>query len=635
MEQLEETLKKKYARENWEKILSETFPLFNQFIQDKTIETTNIQSLKQFGELILTDNKKFAVFDGIVENSINNNIVNNELSSFVAKHQFNGAIGMLYNEENSMYRLLFIQQKITRKLDIGEIDIYSKRGFFILGTTESTKTASDRLIKLAKCETIELTDIIEAFSVEKLNKQFYNELSNWYFWAIKNVTFPNQPTIKDSINKNISIEELVYEHNAKNIIQLLTRILFVWFVKQKKLIPNELFEVNKLQSILTEFVPYRKSKNCSNYYKAILQNLFFATLNCPIDLDEQIRGFNKKINVNYSMCYENCFKNPNDFLDLINSVVPFLNDGLFECLDQKTNNIYIDGFSDELPITEQLIVPDYLFFGNEEKTTLNNKNKKSVKGLINILNSYKFTIYENSPVDEEVALDPELLGKVFENLLASYNPETKTTARKQTGSFYTPREIVDYMVDESLKASIANSISEKLDVYDEKNIKMNLDILFAYTDTKHSFNEKEINIIINIISELKILDPACGSGAFPMGVLHKLVFILEKLDINNEKWKAIQKTKHTQETEYCKQRINEIENVFRNPNYARKLFLMEYCIYGVDIQPLAIQISKLRFFISLMVEQKSNNSKENFGIYPLPNFEFKFIIANTLIGIKK
>ena len=111
-----------------------------------------------------------------------------------------------------------------------------------------------------------------------------------------------------------------------------------------------------------------------------------------------------------------------------------------------------------------LSVPNELFFSEPQAVNLNavydTKNSRyTVRGLIHILNRYKFTIAENTPIEEEVALDPELLGQVFENLLAAYNPETGMTARKQTGSFYTPREIVNYMVDESLIAHLKNALS--------------------------------------------------------------------------------------------------------------------------------------------------------------------------------
>ncbi|MDD2387677.1 MAG: Eco57I restriction-modification methylase domain-containing protein, partial [Bacteroidales bacterium] len=328
--------------------------------------------------------------------------------------------------------------------------------------------------------------------------------------------------------------------------------------------------------------------------------------------------------------------------------IPFLNGGLFECLDFKEGNkeIRFDGFSS----TEkrQAFVPDKLFFADEFVLDLNTeygtKGKKyKVEGLINILDSYKFTIAENTPMEEEIALDPELLGKVFENLLASYNPETQTTARKQTGSFYTPREIVNYMVDESLIAYF----KQKLDNSEE--VETRLRDLFAHTTDLPEFSKEENTSLIKAISKAKILDPACGSGAFPMGVLHRLVDLLNKLDPENKKWNELQIQRAIDETaevyklekdsEERKIRLNEIEKAFdvsiNYPDYARKLFLIENCIYGVDIQQIAIQISKLRFFISLIVDQKVNDTKPNRNILSMPNLETKFVAANTLIGLDK
>ena len=521
----------------------------------------------------------------------------------------------------------------------------------------------------------------KVFSVNLLSKKFYTELSNWYFWAIKQVTFPSEPTIhtlfaETGSNDEKKLDAVIQEFKAKNVIRLLTRLLFVWFIKEKKLIPADLFDLKALQKdILKKISPFnedgalfKEENKESIYYKAILQNLFFATLNCPIKADSidsrkrQFRGdesYGKHRGVDYLMRYKKYFKNPDAFLEMVNEVVPFLNGGLFECLDDKENKIYIDGFSDNMSKTNgkvnNLIVPDYLFFGQEEKTDLSadygkkNKGTKeaAVKGLINILKSYKFTIAENTPIEEDVALDPELLGKVFENLLASYNPETKTTARKQTGSFYTPREIVNYMVDESLIAHLKNAVSNWDMEEKELDDKLHQLISFAPINPFEE-NKKRAKQIINSLDNCKILDPACGSGAFPMGILQKMVHILQKIDPNNEYWQDLQLEKAQKETENVfvikskEERelllleINEaFDEKINNPDYARKLFLIENCIYGVDIQPIATQISKLRFFISLVVEQKVNKEKDNFGIRPLPNLETKFVTANTLIGIDK
>ncbi|MBF0102266.1 MAG: N-6 DNA methylase, partial [Desulfobacterales bacterium] len=401
----------------------------------------------------------------------------------------------------------------------------------------------------------------------------------------------------------------------------------------------------------------------SVYYKAILQNLFFASLNCPIepsrDGDNRQRGFRLKDNyaqnrgAHYLMRYEDQFKNPKKFLELINTTVPFLNGGLFECLDNKEDKLYIDGFSDNLAKPHQLIVPDYLFFGFDRDVDLsevigiNTYKKTNVKGLVSILKSYKFTITENTPIEEDVALDPELLGKVFENLLASYNPETKITARKQTGSFYTPREIINYMVDESLTAYLKNQCSHANT--ESEHLEQQLHELLAYNAIHPFANDQNMQQrIIEALDNCKILDPACGSGAFPMGILHKMVHILQKIDPENKYWQELQLTKAVKETEGAfalkdkkerEQKLIEINEAFdekiNNPDYARKLFLIENCIYGVDIQPIATQISKLRFFISLIVDQKVDKTKPNFGIRALPNLETKFVAANTLIGIHK
>ena len=707
----------------------------------------------------------------------------------------------------------------------------------------------------------------KTLDTKELNKRFYSELFNWYLWAVRSVNFPN--------DVNDDKDDMVY--NSESVIRLLTRLIFVWFIKEKNLVPDSLFEIKKLKDILNDFKP--QSEKTSVYYRAILQNLFFATLNTPMDKDitaenkdEQRRFINtlpKTGNDQYldqtKYRYQNYFTKPDKALELFSSI-PFLNGGLFECLDFKEGNkeIRFDGFSS----TEkrQAFVPDKLFFADEFILDLNSeygtKGKKyKVEGLINILDGYKFTITENTPLEEEIALDPELLGKVFENLLASYNPETQTTARKQTGSFYTPREIVNYMVDESLiayfqsivsipahvdneinlsneffnpdneiyihqgnlphwqqqnvwyfitfrladsiPAAVVEQIKKERELWLKKHDKINLTSeqkrdyyklfsertenllnagkgscvlkdekiakivseallhfnnqryildewvimpnhvhilvkpleghllpeilhswksftaneinkvtgnkgqlwmhesydhivrnekalmalrryiwdnpvksgitlpsvclssnrskdasdtfetklrnLFSHTIDLPEFSKSETDVFIKAISEAKILDPACGSGAFPMGVLHRLVDLLNKLDPDNKKWNELQIQRAIDETtdvyrkennsEERKLRLDEIEKAFdlsmNYPDYARKLFLIENCIYGVDIQQIAIQISKLRFFISLIVDQKVNDSKPNRNILSMPNLETKFVAANTLIGLDK
>jgi hypothetical protein len=472
-----------------------------------------------------------------------------------------------------------------------------------------------------------LEKVKEAFSVEPVTKQFYQEISNWYFWAVKNVRFP------DDIEK---------EPNGRNmaVIRLITRIIFIWFMKERKLTPNELFDEKNLIDILEDFHPSK-----DNYYKAILQNLFFATLNTRQDerrfrSDKRgYKGYNTDFGNHNVYRYEYLFKNSEEAIEKYFLPIPFLNGGLFECLDYKSKNKeerkYIDGFTDLKKYQPQ--VPNYLFFAEEEITDLSKDyddakyEKTKVKGLIKTLSQYNFTIDENEPDDIEIALDPELLGKVFENLLASYNPETATTARKATGSYYTPREIVDYMVDESLKEYFKTHIPE---IEEEK-----LNKLFAKEDSTNPFDIETTIKLINLIDALRIVDPAVGSGAFPMRVLSRLVSLLHKLDPDNSQWKKIQIDailKSVKDPILQKELINQVEKRFKekNPDYGRKLYLIEKCIYGVDIQQIAVEIAKLRFFISLLVDERIDFDKkdENYGIEPLPNLDFKIMQGNSLIS---
>jgi type I restriction-modification system DNA methylase subunit len=504
----------------------------------------------------------------------------------------------------------------------------------------------------------------KVLNTKTLNKQFYEKLFDWYLFALHEVKvkFPQIRTEADLIPDE--------QHQSESLIRLLTRLLFVWFMKEKGLINAELFDQTELKSTLKNFTG--ENSNDTIFYKAILQNLFFATLNMPIEKRKVIYdGFAPSDYGNQLVYrYADLFEAEN-FIEHFENI-PFLNGGLFDCLDQRKTDsspeIRLDGFSTQAK--KQAVAPDKLFFGEYKNVDLSaaydNKKKSNVTvyGLIDILQNHKFTVEENTPLEEDIALDPELLGQVFENLLAAYNPETGTTARKQTGSFYTPREIVDYMVDESLiayfKASpLASSPPQppsKGGRQDESNLATSINStiegfppfgggqgggalreLLNYENTQNLFDAPQTNALISAIDNLKILDPACGSGAFPMGILHKLVFVLSKLDPKNEKWRdrQIAKLKAIDDSALREKATQVIHDAFENNelDYGRKLFLIENCIHGVDIQPIATQISKLRFFISLIVDQKSHGDKSNnFGIRPLPNLDFKIIAANTLIA---
>lgn len=642
---------KRYDRHEFLRFLESFLPEdFTEKIEEVHIDhkTTYIRQVTRLGRCQSLD---LLVYE-MRHNSVNDARVglSKEAFRFLA-NEWEGRALVLFVPENNDANYRF--SLITIDLDMTEegktLKRYSnpRRYSYYLGEGIAWYTPNKYLNEAGRVK--DEKNLIGRFSVEVLTKAFYQELSDWYAWAVKVVRFPNKlndPTDDDKFN-------------AESTIRLVTRLIFVWFLKQKHLIPEEFFDKEAIGQLIKGFSPNTVSdlwyqKGESVYYKAILQNLFFAMLNSPItpegstDLSERhFRNGRSDYDNNKLMRYESCFKEPQLFVDLANRTVPFLNGGLFDCLDDKDNGIYIDGFSDREKVQKSLLVPDYLFFieGHVADLSLwyNDRRKSTVKidGIINILKRYNFTVEENTPFDQEVSLDPELLGKVFENLLASYNPETQTTARKQTGSFYTPREIVQYMVDESLVAHLKRTVGDELeDQYRQ---------LMRYTDEEVLLTDAQRKQIMQSLYHCKVLDPACGSGAFPMGMLQQMVHILNRIDPDNEMWKemmlnvAIDETSEAYRTASSDERremVADIERSFdesvNRPDYARKLYLIENCIYGVDIQPIAIQISKLRFFISLVVDQKANdNPAENFGIRPLPNLEAKFVAANTLIGLDK
>lgn len=524
-------------------------------------------------------------------------ILTKEVVSFMKKCGYNqNALVVFYSAESHSWRLSLI----TSDYEVvnGKVKpLYSNPRRFSFKLGEGCKKHTPESMLSKKINSFD--ELKKRFDIEVVTKQFYQELFNWYEWACEIVTFPVGDT-----NKNKKGDYNVHqsrENNELNLIRLITRLMFIWFIKQKDLIPLWIFDENELQKILIDFDP--KSKDKGNYYNAIIQNLFFATLNKKIE--ERAFADDKSISKNRQFGVKNFyrdnkdstfFKENNDQVIERFKPVPFLNGGLFECLDRlvddkenkKNIEVFIDGFSREP--AWMAFIPNMLFWQEDDGKH---------EGLIHLLNRYNFTVEENSPADVQVALDPELLGKVFENLLGAYNPETSETARKDSGSFYTPREIVGFMIDESIKDYLSKNV---------KSITSD-ELTLLFDDNIENFENSNKTEIVSSLKRIEILDPACGSGAFPMGALQRIVHLIQKCGGVSSEESAL---------------------------YSLKLELIEKCLYGVDIQPIAVQICKLRFFISLICEQKKNdNASDNYGFNPLPNLETKFVAANTLIEKKK
>jgi hypothetical protein len=530
-----------------------------------------------------------------------------------------------------------------------------------VGSDAPLRTATERisLVEISEAEekTITAADIQkrhnDAFDVEAVTREFYREIANWYFWARDHAEFPKDAPLDAD------------EKPSVPLIRLLTRLIFCWFLREKQnpqtgagLIPNSLFDSRHVEDLLKD----ASSESCT-YYTAILQNLFFATLNTEVParrfLDEGDGQRSDDHMVHQRWRHTRQLRDPAALEKLLHDI-PFLNGGLFECLDDRvhrgnspyTVEVRIDGFATDPK--KQPKLPNFLFFGAPQVADLSeaygdsSRRRETVRPLLNILNRYNFTLTENTPFDQEVALDPELLGHVFENLLAAYNPETGTVARKATGSFYTPRVVVDWMVDQALMVYLKNSLSSvpategrspKLSAPAEDSITTRLKRMLSWEDEGHDFKSAEVEKLIDAIDGLKAIDPACGSGAFPMGMLQKLVHVLRKLDPENKGWQERQeKAAQAIESSIAREEaLKAIQRAFArdNDDYGRKLYLIENCLYGVDIQPIAVQIAKLRFFISLVVDQSIDPKEENYGILPLPNLETKVVAANTLLGLQR
>ncbi|NQS90729.1 Eco57I restriction-modification methylase domain-containing protein [Patescibacteria group bacterium] len=440
-----------------------------------------------------------------------------------------------------------------------------RRLSFFLGPDAKTYTPEKYLIKLGRVKDVE--DLKTRFSVEVVNRDFYNSISGLF----TKLAGGKRTIGKDKFEGEGSLQlPSTSDHRKKQefATRLLGRIIFCWFLKKKKSSQGK-------SLILDSLLSSQSLLKVSNYYHDVLEPLFFQQLNTP-----------KK-------------QRRDEYKD---SSVPFLNGGLF----QPHNDDFYDitdfhGFS---KYHNTLRVPNTWF-----------------KELFKVLETYNFTIDESTSVDIDLSIDPEMLGKIFENLLAEVNPETGETARKATGSYYTPRSIVEYMVDESLKHYLAGKTGIDLD---------RLAAILSYDKDLPKLSQQENNLLIESVYDLKIIDPACGSGAFPMGILQKVVLILQKVDPDCRMWldKQISRIEDTYLHKILEEKLKN-----ENLDYIRKLGIVQNTVYGVDIQPIAVEIVRLRFFLSLVVDEDVDDNKKNRGLQPLPNLEFKFICANSLIEL--
>lgn len=379
----------------------------------------------------------------------------------------------------------------------------------------------------------------DSFDLEPVNKEFYKEISSYFV------------ELKQYLSGLDLFDE---QHAAYFTSRLIGRLIFCWFIDKKGFINPDIkyFETEGVDS--------------NQYYHAKLEKLFFATLNTPVE----DRG------VKWESVQKSLFPSDTNgdlFNFNVDTVTPFLNGGLFE--ERQSDHVG----------NKNLTFPTDFF-----------------NRLIKTLNHYNFTTDESTSSFQQVAIDPEMLGRIFENLLAEQSEETGEQARKAKGAFYTPREIVDYMSRESLREYLKTKVPE--DEMRDYRLGLLLD------KKPHEFKDQQSNYrrdlkpykswIIQALDELKVLDPACGSGAFPMGMLQLLVQVYERLEP-------------------------------RFDPYETKVSIVKNNIFGVDIEPMAVEISRLRTWLSIIVDEEVESNK----VKPLPNLDFKFVCANTLIPLDR
>ena len=350
-----------------------------------------------------------------------------------------------------------------------------------------------------------------------------------------------------NIPNGISSEQIKEERKIFGS-RLIGRLLFIWFLRKKGII-NKDPEYFEIGNL-----------SSSDYYEQKLKVLFFNTLNTPVD---------KRI--------------------VDDKITPYLNGGLFDA----HKNDWAD---------KRISFPEGWF-----------------ESLYNHLNKFNFTTDESSPEYEQVAIDPEMLGRVFENLLASIVPETSSAAneRKNKGAFYTPREIVSFMCKESLRKYLKNYLNNEKDnsgvdrLIDLNDSEFLMEKSTGISELWGTRSESVKQKLIEAINQIKILDPACGSGAFPIGLMQLLIKTLDRLTAYYDP--SIEKFRLGKPNE-------------KNDLYLTKLFLIKNTLYGSDLEPMAIEISKLRAWLSLIVDDSGD-------VEPLPNLDFNFVCANSLIHL--
>lgn len=537
--QLKDIFKQGYSFQHWKQILDFVFGKVEYFSTPNNpfAEDQKVISGKQYGRIKLEDSKSIALFEVQVDDSVdierNRQGLREIAAKYIDQNITHGAIVFFHCPTQENYRFTFIAKWSDIDLETGELqkgETQKKRYTYLLGSNQSGTTAAKRLLELANRKpVIAIKDIIQAFSVEALTKEFFKKYKEHYerFWRFIDDKPAYQKMLLDnSEEKNDDEKRKPIRDFSK---KLLGRIVFLHFLQKKGWMgcpvlstkkENDEIWIDGNPNFMIEL--FRNFNDKEHFYSKCLTVLFFSTLNEP--------------------------DRTNNVFAITNNRVPYLNGGLFD---------------NDRPHTDGINFPANYF-----------------QELLEFFEQYNFTIDENSPDEQEVGIDPEMLGHIFENLLEE---------NREKGAFYTPKEIVHYMCQESLVQYLNNHLPEEAQVEEfirQQNVS-------AYLRDKANAIQLD-----QLLDEVKVCDPSIGSGAFPIGILQEVY----KAKIHIYPY---------------------LKSLTPFDPAETKKKIIEESIYGVDLEHGAVEIARLRFWLALVVHEDKPQ--------PLPNLDYKIMQGNSLL----
>lgn len=552
----------------------------------------------------------------------------NYIAHLLDGYDLDASITAIYSNTDNTWRLSFVKKEIA--IEVGKLKTKlspAKRYSYLFGEDEPNHTAQEQLVDFIENNTkkYSVDELEEKFSVEKVTKDFFEKYKENYL-KLKEKLEENEEFLSEAQRCDFTSEEFTKK--------LMGQLVFLYFLQKKgwlgvELVPNVL-SINEYNEIYNNqdalgkkilekyYIEFNNNKKIKNdlleKYKEnmqdidILSNIFVGT-----KFDKKWGSGNKKF---IREIYKRCINRNKNFFD--DYLEPFFYDGL----NHRRKNQYFSTFNCKIPfLNGGLFEPldNYMW----ESSNFDLKNE-TFGEILDFFDRYNFTMNEEEPLEKDVAVDPEMLGKIFENLL-------DVKDRKSKGAFYTPREIVHYMCQESL----ANYLVNKVGV-DYKDIKefiqsgeliRDIDLKDA-TKTDYLVGDtifKNIIKIDNALKNIKVADPAVGSGAFPLGMLNEIVKLRDILT----SYMLIYNREGLFNRKYEEEEITNNNRTI----YKIKWETIKNCIYAVDIENSAVDITKLRLWLSIVVDQEQNTEPE-----PLPNLDCKIMQGNSLVdeynGIK-